>query len=152
MNLKFMPYMLAMSVAGMKMTAATEKILTISFCSDVDQTQGGVLDVVGGAGTRVGVVDERIHVLDHQLEARVDVVREALGAQDAREHALAVEDVLAERHGALLERALMRCSTALSMESSELMSRLSEPTCLAISSTRSASKSMRTSSSVMKTW
>ena len=51
------------------------------------------------------MVDQRVHVLDHQLQARIDVVREAFGAQDARQHALAVEDILAQRHGALLQGA-----------------------------------------------
>ena len=51
------------------------------------------------------MVDQRVHVLDHQLQARIDVVRETFGAQDARQHALAVEDIFAQRHGALLQGA-----------------------------------------------
>ena len=49
-------------------------------------------------------------------------------------------------------KALMRCSTSLSIESSELMSFDNAATCLAINSTRSASKSMRTSNNEMKRW
>ena len=51
------------------------------------------------------MVDQRVDVLDHQLQAGVDIVREALGTQDARQHALAVEDILAQRHRALLQGA-----------------------------------------------
>nr|DAO23870.1 MAG TPA: hypothetical protein [Caudoviricetes sp.] len=70
---------------------------------DVDEPQRGVLDVVQTLETEIGVVDERIDVLDHQLQPRIDVVGEALAAQDAREHTLPVEDVFAQQHGALLQ-------------------------------------------------
>lgn len=72
---------------------------------DVDQTQRGVLDVVQSLKAEVGVVDQRINILDHQLQTRVDIVRETLRAEDARQHALAVEDVLAQEHRALLQGA-----------------------------------------------
>ena len=49
------------------------------------------------------MVDERIHVLDHQLQTRVDIVREPFAAQNARQHALAVEDVLPQQHRTLLQ-------------------------------------------------
>ena len=47
--------------------------------------------------SEIGMVDERIHVLDHQLQTRVDIVREPFAAQNARQHALAVEDVLPQQ-------------------------------------------------------
>ena len=72
---------------------------------DVDKTQRGVLDVVETLEREIGVVDKRIDVLDHQLQTGIDVVGETLGTQDAREDALTVEDILAQRHGTLLQGA-----------------------------------------------
>ena len=72
---------------------------------DVDKTERRVLDIVQTLEREVGMRNERVDVLNHQLKARIDIVREALGAQDAREDALTVEDVLAEDHCALLQGA-----------------------------------------------
>ena len=68
---------------------------------DVDEPQRGVLDIVQTLEAEIGMVDERVDVLDHQLQARIDVVGETLRAQDARQDALTVEDILAQQHRAL---------------------------------------------------
>ena len=72
---------------------------------DVDKTQRRILDIVQSLEAEIGMVDQRVDVLDHQLQARIDVVGETFGTQDARQHALAVEDILAQRHRALLQGA-----------------------------------------------
>ena len=51
------------------------------------------------------MVDQRVDVLDHQLQLRINVVREAFAAQDAGQDALAVEDVLSDQHRVLLQMA-----------------------------------------------
>ena len=51
------------------------------------------------------MIDQRIDVLDHQLQLRIDVVRETFAAQDARQDTLPVEDVFADQHRILLHVA-----------------------------------------------
>ena len=70
---------------------------------DIDQTQSRILDIVQSLKTEIGMVDQRIHILDHQLQPRIDIIRESYASQNTRQHSLTVKNILSQQHRTLLQ-------------------------------------------------